>query len=156
MPPRWQLTEFALRRGAHALRCSVDAAEDRLYELMPSATHRETDRQGRELWRSPRSQGGGLRWVLDTGWTVSGAAAAGAVPPPHVIWVGHGAPPEEHWDPAPAAPATEREREEPITLHLDPGARRILHELSAGGHTPSTVVARLLREEEGRRRAPRR
>lgn len=129
--PRWHLTEFALRRGAHVLRCSVDAAEDLLCELMPTATYRETDRAGRELWRSPKSAHG-LRWVLDVD-----------ADPPRVVWVGQAAPPEQHWDPAPDQAAERGEAE--VRLMLDAGARRILHALSTGGHTPSTVVGRALR-----------
>ena len=212
MPPRWTLTEFAIRRGAHALRCSVDAAEDRLYELMPTATYRETDRQGRELWRSPKSAHG-LRWVLDDARPGPGGQS------PRVVWVGQGAPPAEHWDPAPQpgmaptppsrapadysgmsptdracqvlldavaaiqhlVPQTVRDaaieaedalaakyaprdpdgrpREEPVTVHLDPGARRILDELAqADGGNRGATLGRALRllYDQRRPHAPRR
>lgn len=93
--PHWELTDTAVRRFAHVLRDAarvtgqrpVDPtladAERRLRELVPTAKHRETDSEGRELWRSPPSACG-LRWVVHEG---------------RVLWVGQGRPPERLWQP---------------------------------------------------------
>jgi hypothetical protein len=66
-------------------------AEDALEAMAPAAAYRERDRYGRELWRSPRRTGGGLRWVIDP--------RVKAPDLPEVIWVGFGAPPSRVWAP---------------------------------------------------------
>ena len=93
--PTWELTRTAIERFAHVLRDAgrvsgqrasdptlVDA-ERRLRELAPTATYRETDADGRELWRSPPSASG-LRWIVQGG---------------RVLWVGQGRPPDRLWQP---------------------------------------------------------
>jgi hypothetical protein len=150
MPPRWILTEHAIARGAFALRCSHDEAEDRLYEIMARATHRETDRAAqRELYRSPKSDGA-MRWVIDVHAT-----------PPRVLWVGQSAPITEHWDPEQNSGGERGEGT--ISVTLDAGALRILADLrSEYGRRDGTrllpvgdVIGRALRllheEERGRR-----
>lgn len=144
MPPRWQLTEHALRRGAYALRCTVDEAEDRLCTLMPRATYRATDRAQRELWRSPKGDGA-VRWVVDV-----------HADPPRVVWVGQAAPPAEHWDPAPEDAGVRGDVR--MEIVLDAGAAALLRELRGEGHTakpPGDVIGRALRllheSERGRR-----
>ncbi len=89
-PPAWELTRTAIERFAHVLRDAARVsgqrpveptladAERRLRELVPTATYRETDSEGRELWRSPPSASG-LRWVVQGG---------------RVLWVGQGRPPD--------------------------------------------------------------
>ena len=66
-------------------RCvDFERAESELIALMPSATYRQTDSFGRQLWRSGRPLQ--LRWVL--GFENPGK--------PQVIWVGQGRPPDAH------------------------------------------------------------
>lgn len=156
MTPRWHLTEHAIERGAHALRMrDLSAAEDALYRLMPTATYRETDSAGRELWRSPASAHG-LRWVLDVPDAAWSPALRRSDPAaPRVVWVGQGRPPERHWDPAPSEAAASRE--ELATMQLDQEARRMLAELvhATPGAQPGHVVGRAIRllyeRERGRR-----
>ena len=69
----------------------LSQARGELERLMSGAGYRERDRYGREMWRSPKRTGGGLRWVIDP-----------RVQPPNlpdVIWVGFGAPPARVWAP---------------------------------------------------------
>lgn len=146
---RWVLTEHAIARGAYTLGLSLEEAEERLLELMPRATHRETDAAQRELWRSPKSDGA-LRWVLDA-----------HAEPPRVIWVGQARPPDDHWDPGPDS-GGER-GESTISVTLDAGALRILTDLrSDGGRRDGTrlraagdVIGRALREMHERERGRR-
>lgn len=135
----WVLSPAAIAAGARVLRCSRDDAEDRLRKLQPTATRRETDRRGRELWRSP-SRAYGLRWVVDT-----------HARPPVVLWVGQGAPPAAHWDPAPSAEL--RRGEVTITVTLDVTAVQQLEELRAALRNrdassrpaPGDVIGRAIR-----------
>ena len=102
-PAPWHLTHTALvsyafargwvqtREAAEHDDGVLNDAEDGLTCLMPAAGYRARDRYGRELWRSPKRTGGGLRWVIDPR----------VQPPnlPEVIWVGFGAPPTRVWAP---------------------------------------------------------
>jgi len=97
MTPRWQISDHAVHcylhvRGWSATDANRDHAITALTELMPGATFRETDSQFREMWRSPKRTGGGLRWLVDTR-THAGRLEA------RVIWVGQGRPPAEMWSP---------------------------------------------------------
>lgn len=88
----WYITDSAVERYHHAMRWRAhDAARARaeLSALAETATFRGRDRHGRELWRSSKRLGRGLRWVLGP-----------PQPPdtrPRVLWVGHGVPPESVW-----------------------------------------------------------
>lgn len=102
-PPPWHLTRTALVTYAFARRWTrsrdeadqredlLDRAEEDLTRLQTGAGFRESDRYGRELWRSPKRTGGGLRWVIDP--------RMKAPDLPQVIWVGFGAPPNGTWAP---------------------------------------------------------
>lgn len=93
----WYVTE-------HAVNCYVFArhwpdddqhwerAEAELLDMCSAATFRARDRLGRELWRSPRRSGRGLRWVIDP-------RAHPGGPLPAVVWVGYAAPPVRYFDP---------------------------------------------------------
>jgi hypothetical protein len=107
----WHLTTYAVECYARILRGSRGAidsytdaefarAKRRLTEFVQHAAHRQTDGQGRELWRCPesRERGAGLRWVVSYERRPEG-------PLPQVVWVGQGKPPERHWD---ASTARER------------------------------------------------
>lgn len=92
--PRWFLTDSACNNYVAIRRWedteeSMERAEQELERIMPDATQRTTDREGRMLYRSPRSHGS-LRWIVDPK----------PRPPdsrPRVIWVGRGAPPKHLW-----------------------------------------------------------
>lgn len=105
---KWYLTEHAVECFAHVLRdsrrdrsraadTSPEYASRRLQDLVATATYRETDTSGREIWRSPPSAYG-LRWVVSKARRPEG-------PLPQVIWVGQGKPPERVWGPPATAPA---------------------------------------------------
>lgn len=99
---RWLLTPHAIEGFAYALRDTrganvrrpytpeeLEAAADRLAELVDTAKLRATDAEGRELYRSPKSSYG-LRWVVSHSRRSEGNL-------PQVVWVGLGRPPEQHW-----------------------------------------------------------
>jgi len=88
---RWYITEHAVNCYVRALRwpdtdANWERAQAELIRGSTEASYRRTDRQGRELWRSPKRTGGGLRWVVDPRPHAGG-------PLPRVAWVGFGAPP---------------------------------------------------------------
>lgn len=86
----WHLLDSAIDRYMFARKWPSNQRTDAthaLTRLMQNAKHKETDPDGRELWRSPlaRQQGAGLRWVVhppkrDGDW-------------PFVPWVGFQRPP---------------------------------------------------------------
>lgn len=94
-PPPWHITDSAVARYAHARGWHVsgdyhsipkdirDRCEGGLEEVCKIASYRARDRYGRELWRTPKRTGGGLRIVIDPR---EGPTAA-------IIWCGYGAPP---------------------------------------------------------------
>jgi len=94
---RWYLTDSAVNCYVFARRWTDSAesllrAEAELLRLMPDAAFRARDTYGRELWRSPKNTGGGLRWVVDPR------------PHPHptdrrprVLWVGQARPHAGVW-----------------------------------------------------------
>jgi hypothetical protein len=99
-----QLTEHAIKCFVHFLRDSrrnglrqtgaitpdeLSFAKRRLNEIMSTATYRDTDTQGRELWRSP-PRAYNLRWLL---------AYESDRKFRKVIWVGAGRPPPAMWSP---------------------------------------------------------
>lgn len=97
-PPPWHITHSACQRYAFALRWPasdediiITRATEELTRLAGAASYRERDRYGRELWKSPKRTGGGLRWVIDP------RVPAGQLP--DVIWVGRGAPAGNVWAP---------------------------------------------------------
>jgi hypothetical protein len=97
---KWYLTDSAVNCFVFARRYpdsdrSMRRAEAELEAMMPQAGFRERDRYGRELWRSPRRTGAGLRWVVDPRPTQRREKR------PRVIWVGYGAPPISVWAPMP-------------------------------------------------------
>jgi hypothetical protein len=95
LAPQWEITRAAIERFAHVLRDAARVsghraaeptladAEQRLRQLVPTATYRQADAEGRELWRSPPSASG-LRWIVQDG---------------RVLWVGQGRPPDRLWNP---------------------------------------------------------
>jgi hypothetical protein len=111
-PPPWHVTETAARLFARALRDSrrqrapradeigepewQDAREE-LLRIVPTATYRERDRAGRELWRSPPSAYG-LRWVVQAELALPTRREKVALVPA-VVWVGLSRPPERIWTP---------------------------------------------------------
>lgn len=102
-PPPWHVTHTAIIEYAFARRWVrsrdeaerdedvLDRALDALEAAQAAAGYRDSDRYGRELWRSPKRTGGGLRWIIDP--RVSHGER------PQVIWVGMGAPPARCWAP---------------------------------------------------------
>lgn len=69
----------------------LDYARRKLNEILPTATYRETDRQHRELWRSP-PRAYNLRWLMICERDIR-----------KVVWVGASRPPQSMW--APKEPA---------------------------------------------------
>lgn len=64
--PDWYITDSAVERYHYAMRWRVhDSARARveLSALAQMATFRARDRKGRELWRSSKRLGRGLRWA---------------------------------------------------------------------------------------------
>lgn len=95
--PTWYLTDSAVncfvfvKRYPDTDEAMVDA-EAELVAMMPYAMFRASDRYGRQLWRSPRRTGGGLRWVVDPRPKLPDKR-------PRVLWVGWSAPPSRVWAP---------------------------------------------------------
>ena len=95
---RWYITAHAVERYMHVRRFpepDFARAERELLALAPSAKLRQTDTQGRELYRSGMPLQ--LRWVVSHAQRVEG-------PLPQVVWVGQGKPPGRHWTPAESEP----------------------------------------------------
>jgi hypothetical protein len=94
MPSPWRITHAACSCYAR-LRFwraeNVEQATRELRTLLQRVHFVERDRHGRELWRSPRGDGG-LRWVVDPRRTYAGNE-------PLVIWVGQSRPPARLWAP---------------------------------------------------------
>ncbi len=89
------LRQLAGAGAAHLRELPRDELEDareRLLELAQHARHKQTDLQGRQLWRSPaaRAQGYGMRWVVDP------RVSPGELP--RLLWVGFRAPPRAVWE----------------------------------------------------------
>lgn len=83
---RWRITDSAIDRYHHARGWSVRdpvRARRELTELMPHAAYQDGV-EHLERWRSPRSKGSGLRWLIDAR-------------SQSVVWVGHAAPPIEKY-----------------------------------------------------------
>lgn len=99
-PPPWHVTHSAAKSYAVLMRWHVEGEESwavieraarELTELMGATKFKARDRHGREIWRSQRSVGRALRWIVDP-----------RVPPPclpELIWVGRGTPPLQLWSP---------------------------------------------------------
>lgn len=101
-PPPWYITDHAITCYLHARgwpdnEANAHRAELELEQLSAAATYRSADTMGRELWRSPKRRGAGLRWVVDP------RRYAGS-PLPRVAWVGHGRPPTTLFAASPASP----------------------------------------------------
>jgi hypothetical protein len=104
MKSRWYITHSAVNSYVNARKWPDDdahfeKAEDALLQMCGEAEFRSRDTEGRELWKSPRRTGSGLRWVVDRR---QPQLTRGAIkdPRPRVIWVGYGRPPEHLWTPA--------------------------------------------------------
>lgn len=85
-PPPWHITDSACDRYAYAMRWRRPdrvRARQELADLVETAGYKDSDGQGRELWRCSKRLGRGLRCVVDT----SG----------RLLWVGQGVPPESVW-----------------------------------------------------------
>lgn len=105
MKARWYVTHSAVNNFVDARKWPDDdahfeKAEDELLQMCNEADFRSRDTAGRELWRSPRRTGSGLRWVVDRRQPQLTLGGAIKDPRPRVIWVGYGRPPERVWTPA--------------------------------------------------------
>jgi hypothetical protein len=90
----WHITRTACARYAQLREWDGENAEQATREisaLLLRAHFIESDRHGRELWRSSRRDGR-LRWVLDPRKVHEQYL-------PQVIWVGHSKPPARLWAP---------------------------------------------------------
>jgi hypothetical protein len=91
-PPPWLISHTACLRYCHVMRwqvVDVARARDELTALVDTAGYRQTDQQGRELWRCSKRLGRGLRCVVDP------RVPRGQLPA--LCWVGHGVPPRSVW-----------------------------------------------------------
>ena len=92
MSEPWHITQAACSYYARLREWSEKStaiATRELLALRARAHFVERDLHGRELWRSPRSDGG-LRWVVDPRGTRTDKRA-------RVIWVGRSRPPARLW-----------------------------------------------------------
>ena len=95
-PSAWRMTRSACADYARIKRWDgyiQRRAAAALARLAQRAHWVDTDRHGRELWRSPRADRH-LRWVVDPRQLYSYPSAAA-----RVLWVGYSKPPERLWAP---------------------------------------------------------
>lgn len=86
----WAITVQACDGYMHALGWRIpDRARAcrELSRIIATATHKDTDADGRQLWRCSKRVGRAMRCVVDPR----------GYGPPRLIWVGRGVPPNTLW-----------------------------------------------------------